>query len=84
MPTHRFHYQSDPPKGGTWFGDRGGRICDWLWDAEKKLLKVQRRELHGKQISVSSVDVERLEPQELGRRLSEAALEAAQQWTSYR
>jgi hypothetical protein len=36
MPMHRFHYESDPIKGGTWFGDRGVRLCDWSWDAEKK------------------------------------------------
>ena len=77
MPRHRFHYESDPIKGGTWFGDRGVRICDWSWDAGKKILRV-RRGLHGKQISLSGVDLEKLEPQELGRRLSEAALEAVQ------
>jgi hypothetical protein len=36
MPTHRFNYASDPAKGGTWFSDRGLRICDWSWDGEKK------------------------------------------------
>jgi hypothetical protein len=83
MPTHRFNYESDPTKGGTWFGDHGVRICDWSWDGEKKILTV-RLGVHGKQISLSGVDVERLEPQEHGRRLSEAALEAAQRSTSHR
>jgi len=77
MPTHRFHYESDPTKGGTWFGDRGVRICDWSWNGEKRILRVWRG-LRGKQIYL------RLEPQELGRRLSEAALEAAQRSTSHR
>jgi hypothetical protein len=83
MPTHRFHYESDPTKGGTWFGDRGVRICDWSWNGEKRILRVWRG-LRGEQIYLCDVDVERLEPQELGRRLSEAALEAAQRSTSHR
>lgn len=83
MPTHRFHYEFDPTKGGTWFNDRGVRICDWSWDAEKKLLRV-RRGLHSEEVSLSGVDVERLESQEFGRRLSEGALEAAQRSTSHR
>jgi hypothetical protein len=83
MPTHRFHYESDPTKGGTWFSDRGIRICDWSWDGKKKILRV-RRGLRGEQISLSNVDLERLDPQELGRRLSEAAFEATQRGTSHR
>jgi len=82
MPTHRFHYESDPTKGGTWFGDRGVRICDWSWNGEKKILTVRQR-MSGKQISLSGVDPESLNAQELGRRLSEAALEATQQNTSH-
>jgi hypothetical protein len=77
MPTHRFHYETDPAKGGTWFSDRGLRICDWSWDGQKKILMVwpaPRR----KPVSLSAVDVERLEPYEVGRRLSQIALEAAQ------
>jgi hypothetical protein len=81
MPTHRFHYEFDPTKGGTWFSDRGVRICDWSWDAEKKMLRV-RRGLHSEEVSLSGVDA--LEPQEFGRRLSAAALEAAQRSTSHR
>jgi hypothetical protein len=78
MPTHRFNYQSDPAKGGTWFGDKGVRVCDWSWDVEKKTLTVRtvRRGPRGKQVSLS-VDLESLEPQELGKRLSEIALETA-------
>ena len=82
MPTHRLHYESDPTKGGTWFGDRGVRICDWSWNGEKKILTVRQR-MSGKQISLSGVDPERLNAQELGRRLSETALEATQQNTSH-
>jgi hypothetical protein len=81
MPTHRFHYESDPTKGGTWFGDHGVRLCDWSWDGAKKTLPV-RRGRRGKQISLSDVDLERLDLQELGRRLSEAAFEAAQRVTA--
>jgi hypothetical protein len=77
MFTHRFNYQSDHTKGGTWFGDSGVRFCDWAWDGAKKILTL-RRGWRGKQIPLSGVDVERLSPQELGKRLSEAALEAAQ------
>ena len=79
MPRHRFNYESDPVKGGTWFGDKGVRVCDWSWDVEKKTLTVRtvRRGPRGKQVSLS-VDLEKLEPpQELGKRLSEIALEAA-------
>ena len=76
MPTHRFHYESEPTKGGTWFGDHGVRLCDWSWDGKKKILTL-RRGLRGTQVSLS-VDVERLEPQGLGKRLSEIALEATQ------
>jgi hypothetical protein len=83
MPTHRFHYESDPTKGGTWFDDRGVRICDWSWNGEKRILRVSRGP-HGKQTYLSAVDVEGLEPQELGQRLSEAALGAAQRSTSHR
>jgi len=81
MPTHRFHYESYPTKGGTWFGERGVRLCDWSWDGPKKTLTVRRGQ-RGKQISLSDVDLERLDPQELGRRLSEAAFEAAQRITA--
>jgi hypothetical protein len=75
MATHRFHYESDPTKGGTWFGERGVRVCDWSWHPAKKILTV-RAGRHAKQISLSDVDLERFDPKELGRRLSEAALEA--------
>jgi hypothetical protein len=81
MPTHRFHYESDPTKGGTWFGDHGVRLCDWSWDGAKKTLTV-RRGWRGKQISLSGIDLERLDAQELGRRLSEAAFEAAHRITA--
>ena len=77
MFTHRFNYQSDHSEGGTWFGEYGVSFCDWSWDGGKKILTV-RRGWRGKQVSLSSVDVARLGPQELGKRLSEAALEAAQ------
>jgi hypothetical protein len=77
MPTHRFNYASDPAKGGTWFSDRGLRICDWLGDGEKKILTVWLAPSR-KPVSLSGVDVERLEPQELGKRLSQIALEATQ------
>jgi hypothetical protein len=76
MPTHRFHYESDPTKGGTWFGNHGVRLVDWSWDGEKRTLTV-RRGPRGTQTSIR-VDVEGLEPQELGKRLSEIALEARQ------
>lgn len=80
--THRFYYKFDPIKGGTWLGDRGVRICTCSWDERKKILTV-RRGLRAKRISLSRVDIETLEPQELGRRLSEAALEAVQWNTSH-
>ena len=78
MPTHRFNYESDPSRGGTWFGDKGVRVCDWSWDMEGKKLTVRtvRRGPAGKQVSLS-VDLERLEPHELGKRLSEIALKTA-------
>jgi hypothetical protein len=41
-----------------------------------------RRGWRGKQISLSGIDLERLDAQELGRRLSEAAFEAAQRITA--
>jgi hypothetical protein len=77
MPTHRFNYESDHTRGGTWFNDRGLRICDWSWDGGKKMLTV-RRGSRGEQIPLSGIDVERYSTEELGKRLSEAALEAAQ------
>jgi hypothetical protein len=77
MPEHRFHYESDHTKGGSWFSDRGLRICDWSWDGEKKILTVWSAPRRNP-VSLSGVNLERLDPQELGRRLSEAALEAVQ------
>ena len=78
MPTHRFNYESDPTRGGTWFGDKGVRVCDWSWDMEERKLTVRtvRRGPGGKQVSLG-VDLEGLEPHELGKRLSQTALETA-------
>src|SRR4029077_15602845 len=72
-----------PLRAALWFGDHGVRLCDWSWDVEKKILTV-RRGRRGEQIYLSNVDLERLDPQELGRRLSEAAFEASQRGTSHR
>jgi hypothetical protein len=74
--THRFNYESDYTKGGTWFGNNGVRLCDWSWDGEKKILTV-RRARYSEEIRLS-VDVERYSLEELGKQLSQAALEATQ------
>jgi hypothetical protein len=75
--AHRFNHPKDPTKGGTWFGDRGRRLCDWSWDATTKTLKVTCGK-HSKRIDLSNTGEQSLTPEELRDRLAQLALEIAQ------
>ena len=77
MATHRFNHPNDPTRGGTWFGDRGRRICDWSWDAATKTVKVTRYG-RGKRSDLVSIGEQLVTPEELRERLPQLALEAVQ------
>jgi hypothetical protein len=77
--THRFNHPKDPTRGGTWFGERGRRICDWSWDATTKTVKVTRYS-GGKRIDLISICEQLPTPEELRDTLPQLALEAAQRF----
>jgi hypothetical protein len=77
MVTHRFNHPKDPTRGGTWFGERGRRLCDWSWDATTKTVRVTRY-ARAKQIDLIDIGEQLLTPEELRERLPQLALEAAQ------
>jgi hypothetical protein len=77
MATHRFNHPNDPSQGGTWFGARGRRLCDWSWDATTKTVKVTRY-IRRKRTDLINIGEQPLTPAELRDRLPQLALEAAQ------
>jgi hypothetical protein len=66
-----------PTMGGSWFGERGRRICDWSWDHTTKTVRVTPY-ARGKRIDLINIGDQLLTPEELQERLPQLALEVAQ------
>jgi len=53
----------DPAKGGTWYDDKGSRVCIWYWDAARKTVTIVR-EFQSKRLGLSGIADHLLTPGE--------------------
>jgi hypothetical protein len=76
--THRFKSEDDISQGGTWFGERGEKICDWEWNpATRTISLVAGHRNHEKDLS--TFGEEWLTDQELRRHLPPVAIAFAEE-----
>jgi len=75
--THSFNDDEDYSKGGQWFDDYGGRICEWSWDAPSKVLTVECG-IKGSRRDLSQFDEQSYTEETLEQRLPVFALNTAE------
>jgi len=75
--THRFKNNADYSEGGYWNGDYDGKICEWEWDVNSRVLTVCCG-FSGRKRDLSGFGVRQFTEEILKKRLPRVALEIAE------
>ena len=75
--THIFKNDADYSEGGYWTDDYGGKICEWKWNMDSRVLTV-RCGFHGRERNLNGFGVRQFTEEILKKRLPRLALEIAE------
>jgi len=75
--THIFKNDADYSEGGHWTDDYVGKICDWVWDVDSRVLTV-RCGFRGRKRDLSGFGVRQFTEEIFKKRLARLALEIAE------